>query len=184
MLPDSHYSPTLRFQKPVCLSVPLDIAAKLFSPPAPVVLRDRAVSGAGVPETPVDEDCDSVPHQCDVDRPAGPVDTAMKAVSKAASPKFLTQADLGSRVGPCLFGQPNSSRVVERGRTRGARNLRSHGLKLWALRRLAALRRGRTVPVTGAKYCRWCEGRVVVRRCGRDREGSFIKRGFRAFVLL
>src|SRR5690606_37308715 len=74
VFPEPEDLPSEFAEPPIRVSIPRLISQELRVPVPPVHLRPRAVSGATVPEAPVDEHCRTVPRQDDVDLAGAPLE--------------------------------------------------------------------------------------------------------------
>ncbi len=100
VLPHAHRQPAVRAQVLVGVPVASGDAGQLHRPPRRVRSRQVQVDGAGVPEAPVDEECDPRPAQHDVG-PAATVRPRGRGVDEVAQPppvQFPPQRQLGA---PC-----------------------------------------------------------------------------------
>jgi len=59
MLPDSDDDPSICYQAPIGISISIRVCFDLLRPPRCIALRSGSVLRAVVPETPIDEHCDS-----------------------------------------------------------------------------------------------------------------------------
>ena len=92
MLPEADDLPPGAAQAPHVAPIARPVPPELGLPEGGVALRPRAMPRTAVPEATIDEDGDTVPHESYVDRPVGPLDSAVKAVSVTANPEFAAQA--------------------------------------------------------------------------------------------
>lgn len=97
VLPDVHWRPPHVCELGVDPAIPASVRLDLVEPPVPVVLRDREVFWAAMPETAVHEHRHTGPNQ-DYVGPAGQI-TAVKAEPDAATVQFRAQRPLGFGVG-------------------------------------------------------------------------------------
>lgn len=63
MLPKAQHTPTICFEPHCVLRITLAVAPKLLLPEVPIVLRICRVAWTAVPETTVDENCQSWPNE-------------------------------------------------------------------------------------------------------------------------
>lgn len=107
MLPDSDHRPAAIPQMSVGFPVSLDVAPNLRLPPFIVTLRPRSMFWAGVPEAPIDKDCDALASEGDIGAPPRqPLDWSIQPVAKTAPMKNSTQGHLGVGVSRSLSSHP------------------------------------------------------------------------------
>lgn len=106
MFPDPYDLPPLRLESSIRVDVPFAIRFQFLSPPLGIILRDRAMDGATMPETAIDENSDLVSRQGDINRSTGSRDRHMQSKASAHPPDLASQSYFRRGIEPRLCRQP------------------------------------------------------------------------------